>query len=521
MQDASGHIRNTVLGTLTESTNDALSDNYRETAQNNVSERELEFKGIVVDNNDPEKMGRVRVQVFGVFDDIPVNHLPWATPEEKYMGSTMGSFIVPPNGAVVKVYFENNEIYNPVYTCRVTDKNSLNFVSNPGEDYPDTKVFFENDNGEFFKTNTRTGQTVYRHSSGVIIMIDGKGNTTISTKASGSSMFIESGGEINISAKASINIESDDHIFLGAKVICTDTPSMTKVKGDLVVEGNLIGTTGMLDFNHFHLGNIGLPTSPPPTKILPKVYAGGGNLAEGSGSGYTPPPVQQGNPQLEEMNPPVDPVPQAKEDAKTMEEPSMSEIDKWKQEFKEASEKWILAKHFYETANLTYTELVTLPTYYIAFQKTYNTKIGEYETEVLKQAAKMKETSDKINAVVAGIKDGKFQALKDKLPQIEEKVKVENKGVKIEHFSSNIPKEIVRDKILNFKDGAFMSIREKFTIGANGILYSKEVSSQTVAPQGMLEAIKMSDADYKPLKFKDCLGNSLEYSEKENELKYV
>lgn len=520
MQDASGHIKNTVLGTLTESTNDALSDNFRESAQQNVSERETYYKGIVVDNNDPEKMGRVRVQVWGIFDDIPVNHLPWCNPEEHYMGSTMGSFVVPPNGAVVKVYFENNEIYNPVYTSRVEDKNSLNFVSNPGDDYPDTKVFFENDNGEFFKTNIRTGQTVYRHSSGVIIMIDGKGNTTISTKASGSSMFIESGGEINISAKASINIESDDHIFLGAKVICTDTPSMTKVKGDFVVEGNIMGTK-QFHANHFHLGNIGLPTSPPVVPVVPVPYVGGGNLAEGSGSGYTPPPVQQGNPQLEEMNPPVDPVPQAKEDAKTLPEPSLPEIDKWKQDFKEASEKWVLAKHFYEIANLNYETLVTLPTYYIAFQKTYNEKIGLYEAEVLKQAAIMKENSDKINAVVAGIKDGKFQALKNNLPQIEEKVKVENKGVKIEHFNSNIPKEVVRNKILNFQDGPTLLLRLKMTIGGDGTLYGKEVSSQTVAPQGMLEAVKMTDADFKPLKFKDCLGNSLEYSEKENELKFV
>lgn len=38
------------------------------------------FLGVVEDRNDPDKLGRVRVRVFGYYgDDIPVSDLPWAT----------------------------------------------------------------------------------------------------------------------------------------------------------------------------------------------------------------------------------------------------------------------------------------------------------------------------------------------------------------------------------------------------------------------------------------------------------
>ena len=36
--------------------------------------------GEVVDNADPSNLGRCRVKVFGKFDDLPDDSIPWATP---------------------------------------------------------------------------------------------------------------------------------------------------------------------------------------------------------------------------------------------------------------------------------------------------------------------------------------------------------------------------------------------------------------------------------------------------------
>ena len=38
------------------------------------------YRGVVVDNADSSKYGRVKVNVFGVFDGIATEHIPWAKP---------------------------------------------------------------------------------------------------------------------------------------------------------------------------------------------------------------------------------------------------------------------------------------------------------------------------------------------------------------------------------------------------------------------------------------------------------
>lgn len=75
------------------------------------------YRGEVVDNKDPLEAGRVRVRIFGVFDEIPDEHLPWAIFLDPFMGglSDIGSSIIPNIGSHVWCFFENGEHHNPVY----------------------------------------------------------------------------------------------------------------------------------------------------------------------------------------------------------------------------------------------------------------------------------------------------------------------------------------------------------------------------------------------------------------------
>lgn len=77
------------------------------------------YIGIVEDINDPQKMGRAKIRVYGVFDDIPTADLPWAFPDSKNpifgQAGKSGSISIPKNGAVVKVEFNQGDIMNPVY----------------------------------------------------------------------------------------------------------------------------------------------------------------------------------------------------------------------------------------------------------------------------------------------------------------------------------------------------------------------------------------------------------------------
>jgi hypothetical protein len=68
------------------------------------------YVGIVEDNNDPKRLGRVKVRVQSVFERIPLEHIPWAHPYTKPNGKT---YELPPLGKIVNVSFENGNMYMP------------------------------------------------------------------------------------------------------------------------------------------------------------------------------------------------------------------------------------------------------------------------------------------------------------------------------------------------------------------------------------------------------------------------
>jgi len=70
------------------------------------------FIGTVEDNEDPKKLGRCRVRVLNIFDSIPKEDLPWATPWKDLNGN---QFILPEVGKVVSVVFDEGNPYKPEY----------------------------------------------------------------------------------------------------------------------------------------------------------------------------------------------------------------------------------------------------------------------------------------------------------------------------------------------------------------------------------------------------------------------
>jgi len=76
------------------------------------------YLGVVIDNKDPEFKARAKVRVFGVFDDLQDEDLPWAHQRfEMSYGSNGGSgrMSIPKLGSVVHVQFNNGNYYSPEY----------------------------------------------------------------------------------------------------------------------------------------------------------------------------------------------------------------------------------------------------------------------------------------------------------------------------------------------------------------------------------------------------------------------
>jgi hypothetical protein len=70
------------------------------------------YRGLVIENIDPEQIGRVLVQVPDVFGELPSS---WALPCVPAAGIQSGCFIVPPIGSQVWVEFEQGDSDYPIW----------------------------------------------------------------------------------------------------------------------------------------------------------------------------------------------------------------------------------------------------------------------------------------------------------------------------------------------------------------------------------------------------------------------
>ena len=214
------------------------------------------YTGKVVNVDDPDKLGRVTIRVFGVYgDEIKDKDLPWATPDQTFVGSKMGNFIVPPKGALVRIYFDNNDIYLPIYTSKAIDKNNLS--SKRLTNYPKNMILFETDEGDSLELNRQTKNLLFTHNSGVTIEIKKNKNFMISQggptgasieMASNKAITIDQGGptgaSIEMTPTGTINIQAGplSPINLGgakAVMACPDMQSCIITGAPLAI-GTLI-----------------------------------------------------------------------------------------------------------------------------------------------------------------------------------------------------------------------------------------------------------------------------------------
>jgi hypothetical protein len=71
------------------------------------------YRGLVIENIDPEQIGRVILQVPDVLGEIPSS---WAMPCVPAAGIQAGCFVVPPIGSQVWVEFEQGDPDYPIWT---------------------------------------------------------------------------------------------------------------------------------------------------------------------------------------------------------------------------------------------------------------------------------------------------------------------------------------------------------------------------------------------------------------------
>lgn len=72
------------------------------------------YRGTVVDNKDPEKLGRVKIRVPQIAGDNVIE--AWAWPKGQIAGEDFGDFMIPPKGSPVWVEFEQGDPRKPIWS---------------------------------------------------------------------------------------------------------------------------------------------------------------------------------------------------------------------------------------------------------------------------------------------------------------------------------------------------------------------------------------------------------------------
>tara|TARA_R110002096_G_scaffold332922_6_gene526939 strand:+ start:181 stop:879 length:699 start_codon:yes stop_codon:yes gene_type:complete len=84
--------------------------------------RETHWLGEVVKNDDHLKLGRCKVKVYGKFDNLEDDAVPWATPMNR---DHVGAHSIPRVGDIVAVRFDNGNIYHPEYWFHIDQNKDL------------------------------------------------------------------------------------------------------------------------------------------------------------------------------------------------------------------------------------------------------------------------------------------------------------------------------------------------------------------------------------------------------------
>jgi uncharacterized protein involved in type VI secretion and phage assembly len=123
------------------------------------------YRGLVTDNNDPTKRGRIKVQVPAVLNELEV----WAMPCLPYAGNNVGLYGIPEPGAGVWVEFEAGDPSYAIWTGGFWADNELPKDEQGTEVTPSLRIL-RSEKGLMIHFNDQSETLTLSDSSGSNIM---------------------------------------------------------------------------------------------------------------------------------------------------------------------------------------------------------------------------------------------------------------------------------------------------------------------------------------------------------------
>lgn len=169
-------------------------------------------KGIVVANNDPRNLGRVKCVVANLLEGR-LSDLPWIAPWTGGGSSGSASGDVPDIGSELIIEFKFGDIYAGFYTGAWKSYETASGLYN--ESYPDV-LGTRDEMGNTTTINKATGTTEYKHSSGSSVTFTQSGE--ISIKSSSKINLLSESGKLSAifdTATGQISFVGEKNIFGG------------------------------------------------------------------------------------------------------------------------------------------------------------------------------------------------------------------------------------------------------------------------------------------------------------------
>lgn len=183
---------------------------------------DADWIGVVINNQDPLHSGRCRIKVFDLTDKLERDEdVPWAVPVNStfFAGDGAGSLSVPKLGQIVRVQFNNGDIYAPEYTTiQNIDTELINAIK---DDYDGTHVLaYDPDEGLSMIYQRNLGIQLFYRDSFIQIAPDSMitiqhANQDSIIQLEGDKCNITTKNEVNISAGAKVEITADEVIAAG------------------------------------------------------------------------------------------------------------------------------------------------------------------------------------------------------------------------------------------------------------------------------------------------------------------
>ena len=183
--------------------------------------RDNDWIGTVTNNIDPLFAGRCQVRVFRLMDEIDSKELPWAVPMQScvFAGNGAGSLSVPKIGQIVRVLFNNGDVYAPEYWAIQNIDSQL--IEEIKDDYDGTHVIAYDPDEELNIIYQRNrGIEIYYRESFIQIAPDSMitiqhANQESLIQLEGDKCSIVTKNEVNVSAAARVEVTADEVVAAG------------------------------------------------------------------------------------------------------------------------------------------------------------------------------------------------------------------------------------------------------------------------------------------------------------------